>query len=60
MSNTSEDNFERIAEDTMDLLLEALHALHSKERLTQMRAGLEIGEAAAEICKRAIVITSAR
>ena len=55
MSNTSnDDNFERIAEDTMDLLVAALAALNKTDRVEQLLASLEISAEASEICLRAI------
>ena len=59
MNNTSSvegDNFELIAEDTMDLLVKALAAIHEDDRVTQLLASLEISSKASEICTRAIAL----
>lgn len=58
MSNTSKtDNFERIAEDLIELLIPTIAALTAGE--AERRAvKLVVSLAAGEICKRAIALTA--
>jgi hypothetical protein len=55
MSNTK-DTFEHIAEDSMDLLIDALEAWADLSVREQALARILIGVQAADICKRAIAL----
>jgi hypothetical protein len=56
MSNTSTDTFERIAEDTMDLLIKALAALSAEDEKERLMLKLLISLGASDICNRAIAL----
>jgi hypothetical protein len=58
MRNTSADNFEAIAEDTMDLLITAIGALTALEEKERQLAKLLLSLDASSICKRAIALTA--
>jgi hypothetical protein len=55
MSNTK-DTFEHIAEDSMDLLIDALEVMAELSGQEQVLARILIGVKAADICKRAIAL----
>jgi hypothetical protein len=59
MRNTSTpDNFERISEDLVDLLILAIGSLTEQDEQERKAAKLVLSMAAEGICKRAIALTA--